>query len=229
MTSLWLIRAHLHQDASLAALAPVLLPEDTSARTGMAHRLVWTLFADDADRTRDFLWREDKPGCFMILSPRLPVAGAARLFSIDTKPFAPVLDRGDRLGFMLRANPTIDRAVPARLRRSARSDVVMDALKPMPEGEARRQARPQVIQEAGAAWLRRMGAQHGFLPMTVQADGYDQLKIPRDPGKPPISMSTIEFEGVLEVTDPDVFLERLKTGFGRARAFGCGLMLIRRA
>ncbi len=229
MTALWLTRAHLHQDASLAALAPVLLPEDPSFRTGMAHRLVWTLFADDADRTRDFLWREDKPGCFMILSPRPPVAEAERLFRIDTKSFAPVLDRGDRLGFLLRANPTIDHAVPGRLRRSSRSDVVMDALKPVPQGEARQKARPQVIQEAGAAWLRRVGARCGFLPITVQADGYDQLRIPRTPGKLPISVSTIEFEGVLEVTDPDVFLERLKNGFGRARAFGCGLMLIRRA
>ncbi len=229
MTALWLTRARLRQDASLAALAPVLLPEDAEARAGVAHRLVWTLFADSAERTRDFLWREDKPGCFMVLSSRQPVTEAERLFTIDTKPFAPALDRGDRLGFLLRANPTIDHAVPARTRRSVRSDVVMDLLRSVPPGEERRRVRPQIIQEAGAAWLLRVGGRCGFVPKVVQADGYDQLKIPRAPGKASVSVSTLEFEGVLEVTDPGIFLTHLGAGFGRARAFGCGLMLIRRA
>ena len=207
----------------------MLLPEDANARVGMAHRLVWTLFADNAERTRDFLWREDKPGCFMILSPRPPIPEAERLFMIDTKPFAPVLACGDRLGFMLRANPTVDHAVASRLRRSSRSDVVMDALKPVPPGEERRRVRSRIVQEAGAAWLLRMGGRCGFMPVAVQADGYDQLRIPRAPGTAPLSVSTIEFTGVLEITDPGVFLAQLEKGFGRARAFGCGLMLIRRA
>ena len=34
---------------------------------------------------------------------------------------------------------------------------------------------------------------------------------------------------LIEVTDPPAFLARLAAGFGRAKAFGCGLMLIRRA
>jgi CRISPR system Cascade subunit CasE len=62
----------------------------------------------------------------------------------------------------------------------------------------------------------------------VKADGYDQRHIPRD-GKAPITLSTLDFEGVLAVTDPPIFLAALASGFGRARAFGCGLMLIRRA
>lgn len=229
MTALWLTRARLREDASLAALAPVLLPADANARTGMAHRLVWTLFADTADRRRDFLWREDKPGQFMVLSARPPMTGGERLFTVEVKPFAPVLERGDRLHFMLRANPTIDHAVADRLRPSRRSDVVMDALKPLPPGEARQQARPRVIQTAGALWLRRTGERHGFVPEHVQADGYDQLRIPRLDGKAAIQVSTLDFEGVIELTDPIAFLARLGQGFGRARGFGCGLMLIRRA
>jgi len=35
--------------------------------------------------------------------------------------------------------------------------------------------------------------------------------------------------GALEIADPAAFLARLAQGFGRAKAFGCGLMLIRRA
>ena len=229
MTALWLTRARLRQDASLAALAPVLLPRDADARTGMAHRLIWTLFADDAGRSRDFLWREDEPGRFMALSRRPPAAQAERLFALQTRAFAPALRVGDRLGFLLRANPTIDHAVPGRARRSLRSDVVMDALRPLPKGRQRQETRPQVIQQAGAAWLDRIGQRAGFAPRQVHADAYDQLRIPRASGSMPISISTLDLEGVLEVTDPALFAERLAAGFGRARAFGCGLMLIRRA
>ena len=38
----------------------------------------------------------------------------------------------------------------------------------------------------------------------------------------------LDFLGTIEVTEPDQFLEALHRGFGRAKAFGCGLMLIRR-
>ncbi|WP_083803977.1 type I-E CRISPR-associated protein Cas6/Cse3/CasE [Desulfonatronospira thiodismutans] len=33
---------------------------------------------------------------------------------------------------------------------------------------------------------------------------------------------------MLEVTEPDSFKETLFNGLGRSRAFGCGLMLVRR-
>ena len=39
----------------------------------------------------------------------------------------------------------------------------------------------------------------------------------------------IDLEAGLTLTDPAAFLGRLLGGFGRAKAFGCGLMLIRRA
>lgn len=38
----------------------------------------------------------------------------------------------------------------------------------------------------------------------------------------------IDLEGVIEVTEPEAFLDRLAQGFARAKAFGCGLMLIAR-
>jgi CRISPR system Cascade subunit CasE len=231
MTVLWLTRARLREDASLAALAPVLLPEDANIRICMAHRLVWTLFGDDPDRRRDFLWREDKPGQFMLLSARAPAEGL--LFTLDTKPFTPQLEIGDRLRFMLRVNPTMTHAVPGRTQRGKRNDVVMDALKPVPKKE-RADARPGLIQTAGAAWLQARAERAGFALHTVLADGYEQVEIPRDATaenkKPqPIRFSVLDMEGELEVTDPKVFLATIASGFGRARAFGCGLMLIRRA
>jgi len=44
-----------------------------------------------------------------------------------------------------------------------------------------------------------------------------------------IRFSTLDFTGLLTVTDPDVFLDKLEQGIGPAKAFGCGLMLLKRA
>jgi CRISPR system Cascade subunit CasE len=224
MTPLWLSRARLRQDAGLAALGPVLLPADDDTRTDMAHRLVWTLFADHADRRRDFLYREDRPGEFLTLSTR-PPNPASPLFSVEPKPFAPELEPGDRLQFRLRANPTVARGDPGQ--RTRRSDVVMDALKSVPTGE-RATVRAGLVQREGEAWLRRMGERHGFALEEVRAEGYLQRRIPRSAGQP-IRLAIMELNGVLTLTDPAAYLERLPMGFGRGRAFGCGLMLIRRA
>lgn len=60
MSQLYLSRLSLRRDASLAALAPLLVPADSGAQTGIAHRLIWAAFADDPKRERDFLWRQDE-------------------------------------------------------------------------------------------------------------------------------------------------------------------------
>ena len=240
MTGYWLSRVRLRRDVSAAALAPVLLPADADARAGVVHRLLWTLFADDPDRQRDFLWREDsrgglRPGraSFLVLSAR-PPADRHDLFEVESKPFAPALAPGDRLAFALRANPVVTRPNPES-GRPKRHDVVMDRLHRLPKG-ARAEARLAATLEAGRAWLAGQGARSGFrLPLDaaggpiLRVDGYDQVRVPRGRGQKPITFSVLDLEGVLEVVVPEVFLEALARGFGKAKAFGCGLMLIRRA
>ena len=46
------------------------------------------------------------------------------------------------------------------------------------------------------------------------------------PGRNAVGL--LDVRGILSVKEPDTFLATLGTGLGRARAFGCGLMLIRR-
>ena len=226
MSALFLGRARLKRNAAAAALAPLLVPLGDDARTSAAHRLVWALFADDPARRRDFLWREKSPGALMTLSSR-PPSDPHGLFDLDFKSFAPALAAGDRLGFRLRANPTVSRSAgPGK--RGARHDVVMDALHRTSD-TSRAEARPEAVVQAGRAWLAAQGTRHGFTPDAgVAVDAYDQLRLPR-PGGAALRYSVVDFEGLLTVHDPAAFLPALATGFGRAKAFGCGLMLIRRA
>lgn len=224
MTGHVLIRARLRRDVPLRAIAPLLVPDDPAARIAASHRLVWSLLGDGPDRTRDFLWREEADGRFLILSARAPAADHP-LFEVESKPFAPVLAAGDRLRFVLRANATLARAVPGQ--RGHRTGVATAAVKALPP-EDRAAMRHAAIRQAGMAWLARTGARCGFTPDPGCAvDGDDHRRITRTGGSA-IETDVLDFDGALGIDDPALFLAALRAGFGRARAFGCGLMLIRR-
>lgn len=222
-------QVRLKRDASLRALLPLLLGDDGGSRHP-GHHLVWSLFAGDSSGQRDFLWREEeRRGGFLILSERIP-CDRHSLFDIrEPKPFAPALAEGDRLRFSLRANPVVRRRPPAG-GRSVKHDVVMDALCEHPSGE-RAEHRFDAMRERGFAWLERQGANAGFsvADADVRIDGYRQHRVSRKAGEKAMAFSTLDFEGILSVRDPTVFLAGIVRGFGAAKAYGCGLMLIRRA
>jgi CRISPR system Cascade subunit CasE len=89
--------------------------------------------------------------------------------------------------------------------------------------------RKDVIQQEGFAWLRRQGAAAGFdlNEGEVAIDGYEPLTI-RGSEKGALRLSVLEFDGMLNVREPDRFLAKLVSGCGRGKSFGLGLMLLRR-
>jgi CRISPR system Cascade subunit CasE len=222
-----LARARLRRDQPVEALARLLVPEEPGARIGAAHSLVWALFADGPDRRRDFLWREIRPGEFLILAAR-PPTDAHNMFDLEFKSFAPVLRPGQCLGFDLRANPVISVAESPG-QRGKRHDVVMHALSKVARDE-RAAFREAAIRDAGTAWLARKGTAAGFSvdPSQLYIDGYDRVRILRE-DRSAVIFSTLTFQGALTVEDPAQFIAAVLRGFGAAKGFGCGLMLIRRA
>ena len=227
----YLSRIRLKREASVSALAPLLLGKSGGGGQTRqpGHHLVWSLFADGTERKRDFLWRETRPGEFLVLSARHP-EDLHGLFEIDEpKAFAPALEPGDRLRFSLRANPVVRRRSPSN-RRSIKHDVVMDALRSQARGE-RAAHRFLAMQEQGLAWLTRQGLKSGFEVRSadIVVDGYDQHRLSRAGSVAPMLYSTLDFGGVLTVSDPAALVPAIAHGFGGAKAYGCGLMLIRRA
>jgi CRISPR system Cascade subunit CasE len=234
--SLFLTRAGLRRDAATAAIRPLLVSDDPDKSIAIGHRLVWSLFADGPGRTRDFLWREEGEGRFMILSARAP-SDPHGLFELATQEFAPSLAAGDRLRFVLRANATKAAKPAGEGTRGERIDVVMAALKGIEKGSERADARPALAEAEGRSWLAAAGARSGF---SLEGDGplvrgYRVVRLPRESrrngkGKAgEVTLGVLDFDGVLAVTDPARFTDALAAGFGRAKSFGCGLMLIRRA
>lgn len=236
----YLTRVSLLRDVPASALRAVLLPMGEDQRVASAHRLIWTLFADQPDRARDFLWRESRPGEFYVLSTRKPVDKHG-LFNIDApREFAPRLNAGDRIDFALRANATVARSGGPGMRGKP-CDIVMDALHGLP-AEDRADSRKRVLTEVAQKWVAARGAKCGFViddrPQEddtnefragpVQVLGYHAMRIDRGRGRAQLSFGVLDLQGTLEITDSETFLQSVGQGFGRAKAFGCGLMLIKR-
>ena len=244
------------------------------------HQLLWDLFPDG-----QYLFREESSHkqlgslqhwpLFYVLSACAP-EGDSPLFQIDSKPFQPHLQTGDRLAFHLRANPTIARRQQGK-KNSARHDVVMDAkfqhllhnclehgvltgvdIYDSVEGERRvlrnslnrKQLQRQLfslpafsgtasretfmqkqlaaVDRAATGWLEKKAESRGFKLETVQATGYLWHSLSDAKQKRHAGYSSMDYQGILQIADKDIFWEQLQKGFGPAKRFGCGLMLIRR-
>lgn len=237
----YLTRAVLNRKAPEHALRPLLDPVDKDAAFDAHHRLMWTLFPDP-DAKRDFLWRADDKGKFLILSAREPQG--SRLFEpLESKPFEPVLAEGDRLMFLLRTNATRDRrsgpqddvapGTRRRPRKNRRVDIVMHAMR-MQEikggttgADSRADRRMDIAGEAAREWLAAQGVRRGFSVDALAVDDYRVCKLKRRGGRE-ATFGVIDLRGLLSVRDPEVFTSALLMGFGRSKAYGCGLMLLRR-
>lgn len=187
----------------------------------VAHQWLWELFP--GQQQRDFLYRrEELPGelRFYVLSHRAPQSDHA-LLRAQSQTFAPLLTKGQRLRFSLRANPTVCRA-------GKRHDLLMNVKHPLPGGPERKAAWPQQ-EQAALNWLAQQGERAGFRLETAGVDGYRQQQVVQQKLRNLIQFSSVDYRGVLEVADPEAFLTRLASGFGKSRAFGCGLMLIKSA
>ena len=101
--------------------------------------------------------------------------------------------------------------------------------------EAKRQVRGQVEgsdvwlhqQQAALDWLAAQGERSGFTLLDTSVDAYRQQQLRRENSRQLIQFSSVDYTGMLTVTDPGLFLQRLSQGYGKSRAVGCGLMLIK--
>ena len=192
------------------------------SRKDSGHRLIWSLFGHDPEVKRDFIFRPTDEGRFMIVSDRPPVSDE-KVWHIKTKPYAPQLEDRQRYGFALRVNPTFSLSQPGRTR-SLRVDVLMHAKK-QNGGTLEAEKRELTVIEWLANKLERSGA--CLEKELCQVLEYGQIHLPRKNPKHPATISVIDVEGVLSVTEPDALQKALFAGIGSGKAFGLGLLLLR--
>lgn len=203
------------------------------------HQWLWKFLPAEAGTPRDFLFRRregenNMPG-FYVVSAREPVS-ISHAWQVNTKLFKPQFTVGQQLGFDLRANPVVTHTTDGK---KQRNDVVMHRKKQLlaerglsrwsdwNDSDPEKPLLYEIVQHTCAHWLDRRAEHCGFRLLDTErlrADGYLQQRA----DKKGIRFSSVDFSGALEVLDPDRFQEVLFSGIGKAKAFGCGLMLVRR-
>jgi CRISPR system Cascade subunit CasE len=209
------------------------------------HQFLWNFFPAADGHARDFLFRRFEPqggrqqALYYCVSDR-PAMAPHPAWRVACREYAPQIHEGDCLSFDLRVNPT---QAHRRDGKSRRDDVVMHAKKRiLAENGVNRWAdlpqddRPALYELAHEAVQRWLGdespagfaARHGFRVLNeLRVDAYRQHRIARS-GQAPIALSTVDLSGRLTVTNAENFARALHCGVGRAKAFGCGLLLVRR-
>lgn len=202
---------------------------------GEEHKFIWDLFPHDKDAERDFLFRRfdaDDFQQFFVLSKRRPVESLDR-WEIACKPYEPKLEVGTRLYFNLRANPVVTKMPEGTTsKKRKREDVFMDALaKNRAVPEADRASREEVLNTSATSWLANRAEQNGFSVSreSVLVEGYQRFEIAKRKNNNKIQIGVVDFSGMLTVTNVGLFYKTLNQGLGKSRAFGCGLMMIKKA
>lgn len=147
----------------------------------------------------DWIWLQDDGSRGYLLAVAEP--------NPATKTLDLQLASDQRLTFRLRANPTVKKVMP----------------------NARQGRRVGIYDEEGQiAWLARKGEQHGFRVLQVQVSPGERIvnekAIHREDGVHKLELLGVQFDGTLQVTEPDKLITAAKTGIGSGKGFGFGLL-----
>lgn len=197
------------------------------------HRSIWSLFADNKERERDFLYRrEDVRGLptFYCVSARKP-EDHNNLWEIESKSYEPIVTSDQRLSFVLCANP-INTKRDAEGKQH-RNDVIMEAKTRLKSEGTPRDKWPhdaELVQSEGFKWLNKRAENLGFVinEGEIRADGYRQQRFYKPKGKNYVNISTVDFTGILTIIEPERFKNTLFQGIGHSKGFGCGLLMVKR-
>jgi len=189
-------------------LSEILLDSKLARNPYEIHRYLWRLFAGMSEDKRSFLYRvsygkDNEPLRILMQSLYEPSAtdNIKGCGILRKKVFNPALKEKDRLRFVLCANPT-KRLAKERCRV------------------------PLIDEEQLIAWIQKK-LEYAATFENVEITDNRNLYF-RKNGKAG-KIVTTTFEGLLTVSDPALMHTALLQGIGPAKAFGCGLMLVRRA
>ncbi len=193
---------------------------------------------------------------FYVVSQHRPVS-FSEAWQVQSRSYDPQLPKGQRLSFHLCANPVVSKksATGKSLRHDvvmqAKKQILLEhGLGPkakwrdIPIGEDK-PALYDLVQQHCVTWLQSRASNHGFEVITATVDAYRQHKTNKkgfqsssidlfddqnvtDNGTSVIKFSSVDFLGELRVTDDELFRQVLFNGLGHAKAFGCGMLLVKR-
>lgn len=193
--------------------------------------MLWRFFPDEPDAKRDFLFRKEirngYPVYYMV-SRREPVPVDA-LFKIETKKYNPKIKKGDKCSFHLRVNPIIAKKEDDN-KKSKRHDIWMNAWREGKSKELEKEKLSEYVNTQVKLWLINRAACLGFSVdhNDLVVEGYTRHRFYGNKMKRIVNIGILDYCGVLMIADAEKLNNTLFNGIGKAKAFGCGLLLIKR-
>ena len=178
------------------------------------HRDLWKLF-DAPDEKRSFLFQLEQTSPsrsqLIMLSALEPTPTETDIRVLQKKGFDYRLCSNQKLGFRLCANPV---------------KTIKDERKRLNNKNQIKSCRvPLIKEEQQIEWLeKRINPVAKLHETIIQGKNNIHFRKNGRAGK----IAQVTYEGLLEVTNADGFIQLIQNGIGPAKAFGCGLMLVRR-
>jgi CRISPR system Cascade subunit CasE len=204
-------------------LSRVELPWEAVRNPYDIHRNLWRLFPGEAREVRasgddvrqGFLYRIESQGTGrptrLLLQSRRSPRCAEGMALLGSKSFDPAPSVGQRLAFVLTANPV---------------RTIVDGQRDNKVSKRSDKCRvPLITEEDLRAWLaRKLGAAAELENVEILPHPPLYFRKGNRAGK----LTTCTFEGVVHVASAAELRALLENGVGPAKAFGCGLLLVRR-
>lgn len=205
-------------------ISRVEIPWEAARNPYDLHRQLWQLFPGEERETRQtgqqarqgFLFRIEerrtgRPARLLVQSRRAPVR-ADGLLLLGSREIHPVPGAEQRLAFVLTANPV---------------KTVVDVEREVKPGKQSDKCRvPLIREEDQLSWLNRKLSPAATIE---RVDILPQVPLYFRKGKSAGKLAVCTFEGVMKVSEPQRLAYLLENGIGHGKAFGCGLLLVRRA
>ena len=179
------------------------------------HRALWRLFPEQPEAERDFLFRleqDSRDGALILLqSARCPTGPTREVRVLAAKEFSLPVVSGQRLRFLLVANP-VRTISDGQGRLNSR-------------GEVKKCRVPLIRDDEQRAWLQRKLAA-AAVPEEFDVDPKLPLHFRKEgmAGK----IRPVTFHGTLRVEELELLHRLVVEGVGPAKAFGCGLLSLAR-
>ena len=206
---------------------------DAHGRKGLYsdHQLLWQIFPVKSDAKRDFLFRKETKynyTYYYVVSKRQPV-NSIPMLRLQIKEYNPIIKKGQEYEFTLMANPVISKKSEGK-KNSSHHDVWMNAKHEGKKSSYSLNELSDYINKKTKEWIIRRAENHGFTinPEHLNINSYLQHRFFKRKAGKPILMSTVDYNGILKVINAGMMKKTLFEGIGKAKAFGCGLLLIKK-
>jgi len=202
-------------------LSKIHIPWQQAQNPYQLHQALWRLFPGFEDADREFLFRVEQlqkgiGAQVLMQSAMQPQSSEQSPAILAQREYVLNVQNGQRLRFRLRANPI---------------KTIKDSSKGSVEKKGKTFTKtvrvPLLHEEQQQAWLeRKLQAFAQLETLIVQSEPVLYFRKAKEgrSGK----IQTVMFDGVLTVTDSDIFNKQITQGIGPAKAFGCGLLSLAR-